>query len=171
MSFYSFPDLEIGTDILKSLWIHSLHYCRECHNGCLARITSYLRIPHFRCVGSSLQVVGVRSYHNLRLVFLTRALLNSRTGFEKSDNLVYYFTRRIIQLGLFAAIWSLAGMATWFLLPKYTVYAFFDMTAGPIYTHVSGLFFWTRHHLQNRWFRWCLTRFYPAPDCASAWRT
>jgi len=132
MSFYSFP--EVGTDILKDLCIHPLHYRRECYNGYLARITSNLRTPHFRCVGPSL--VDVRSY--LHLAFLTRALLNSRIGFEKVDNLVYYLTRRVIQLGLFAAIWSLGGMATWFLLPKYTVYGFFDMTTGSIYTHVSG---------------------------------
>jgi hypothetical protein len=31
-------------------------------------------------------------------------------------------------------------MATWFLLPKHTAYAFFDLTAGSIYTHVSGPF-------------------------------
>jgi len=74
---------------------------------------------------------------SINIAFLTRALLNSRIGFEKSDNLVYYLT------GLFAAIWSLAGMATWFLLlPKYTVCAFFDMTTGSIYAHVSSLFFW-----------------------------
>ena len=134
MSFYSFP--EVVTDILKDLCIHPLHCCTECHNGYLACITSYLRTPHFRCVDSS--PVQVRSYHNLHLAFLTRALLNSRIGFEKSDTLVYYLTRRVIQLGLFAAIWSLGGMATWFLLPKYTVYGFFDMTTGSIYAHVSG---------------------------------
>lgn len=47
--------------------------------------------------------------------------------------------RRVIQIGLFAAIWSLAGVATWFLLPKYTIYALFEVTVGPIYTHVSVL--------------------------------
>ena len=130
---------EVGTDILKCLCIHPLHYRRECHNGYLARFTSYLRIPHFRCVDSSLVDVG--SYHNLHLAFLIRVLLNSRISFEKSDNLVCYFTRRVIQLGLFATIWSFAGMATWFLFPKYTVYAFFDVTAGSIYTHVSNVMF------------------------------
>lgn len=67
-------------------------------------------------------------------------LLNSRSGFEKSDSLVHHVIRRVIQIGLFATTWSLAGMATWFLLPKHTVYAFFYMTVGSIYTHVSGPF-------------------------------
>jgi len=68
--------------------------------------------------------------------FLIRALLRSRTGVEKSDNLVHYLTRRVIQLGLFAGIWSLAGLATWFLKPKYTIYTIFDTTAGSVYTHM-----------------------------------
>ena len=45
--------------------------------------------------------------------------------------------RRVIQLGLFATIWSFAGVATWFLLPRYTVYALFEATVGAIYTHVG----------------------------------
>jgi hypothetical protein len=69
-------------------------------------------------------------------------LLNSRSGLEKSDSLVHHVVRRVIQIGLFATTWSLVGMATWFLLPKYTVYAFFDMTVGSIYTHVSGPLSW-----------------------------
>jgi len=47
--------------------------------------------------------------------------------------------RRVVQLGLFAAIWSFAGVATWFLLPRYTIYALFDVTVGAIYTHVGVL--------------------------------
>jgi len=71
--------------------------------------------------------------------FLIRALLNNRTGFKKSDSLVQYLMRRVIELGLFAAIWSFAGVATWFLLPRYTIYALFEMTVGAIYTHVGVL--------------------------------
>lgn len=92
--------------------------------------------PSFRVCYLSL--ADIRAYCDLHIALLIRALLKSRSGFEKSDSLVNYFTRRVIQLGLFAVIWSLAGMATWFLLPKYTVFAFFDMTSGSIYTHVSG---------------------------------
>jgi hypothetical protein len=83
-------------------------------------------------------LVDIGAYCDRHIVFLIHALLKSRSGFEKSDSLVHYLTRRVVQLGLFAVIWSLAGMATWFLLPKYTVFAFFDMTSGSIYTHVSG---------------------------------
>lgn len=82
--------------------------------------------------------------------FLIRALLKSRSGFEKSDSLVRYITRRVIQLGLFAVIWSLAGMATWFLLPKYTVFAFFDMTSGSIYTHMLFDTLLSRTQLRER---------------------
>jgi hypothetical protein len=68
--------------------------------------------------------------------FLIRALLKSRTGFEKSSNMIHYFARRIIQLGLLATIWNLAALATWFLMPKYDIYTFFDATSGSVYTHV-----------------------------------
>ena len=78
-------------------------------------------------------------YSNPHLAFLIRALLKSRTGFKKSDSLVHYLMRHVIQLGLFAAIWSFAGMATWFLLPRHTIYALFDVTVGAIYTHVGVL--------------------------------
>jgi len=100
--------------------------------------TRYRLSPNssFQVCYSSLVDVG--AYCDRYIAFLIRALLKSRSGFEKSDSLVHYLTRRVVQLGLFAVIWSLAGMATWFLLPKYTVYAFFDMTSGSIYTHVSG---------------------------------
>jgi len=68
--------------------------------------------------------------------FLIRALLNNRTGFKKSDNLVQYLMRRVVELGLFAAIWSFAGVATWFLLPRHPVFALFEVTVGAIYTHM-----------------------------------
>ena len=112
--------------------------------------------------------VSVGAYCDVHTAFLIRALLKSRRGFEKSDSLVRYFTRRVIQLGLFAVIWSLAGMATWFLLPKYTVFAFFDMTSGSIYTHVSGCLFQNPSHLLERGLRCYLIRSYPAPNCGSA---
>ena len=99
--------------------------------------TRYRLSPNssFQVCYSSLVEVG--AYCDRHIGFLIQALLKSRSGFKKSDSLVHYLTRRVVQLGLFAVIWSLAGMATWFLLPKYTVFAFFDMTSGSIYTHVS----------------------------------
>jgi len=50
--------------------------------------------------------------------------------------MIHYFARRIIQLGLLATIWNLAALATWFLMPKYDIYTFFDATSGSVYTHV-----------------------------------
>jgi hypothetical protein len=71
-------------------------------------------------------------------VFLGRALLASRTGLKTSDTLVRSLLRNVIQIGLFATIWALAGLATYFLLPQRTFYTLFDMTSGSIYTHVGG---------------------------------
>ena len=93
-------------------------------------------------LNSSFQVcysslVDVGAFCDRHIGFLIRALLKSRSGFEKSDSLVHHLTRHVVQLGLFAVIWSFAELATWFLLPKYTVVALFDMTSGSIYTHVS----------------------------------
>jgi hypothetical protein len=93
---------------------------------------------HLRCV--SLLFGDVGAYCNPHIGFLIRALLNSRGGFEKSNSLIRFFTRHVIQIGLFATIWSLAAMGTWFLMPNYTIYAFFDATSGSVYTHVSGPF-------------------------------
>lgn len=90
---------------------------------------------HLRCV--SLLFGDIGAYCNTHIGLLVRALLNSRGGFEKSNNLIRFLTRRVIQLGLFATIWSLAAMGTWFLMPRYNIYAFFDFTSGPVYTHVS----------------------------------
>jgi hypothetical protein len=89
-------------------------------------------------VNSFLGDIG--AYCNPHIGFLIRALLKSRSGFEQSSNLIHYFARHIIQLGLFATIWNLTAMATWFLMPNYTIYAFFDATSGSVYTHVSGPF-------------------------------
>jgi len=71
-------------------------------------------------------------------VFLGRALLASRTGLKTSDTLVRSLLLNVIQIGLFATIWALAGLATYFLLPQRTIYTLFEMTSGSIYTHVGG---------------------------------
>jgi hypothetical protein len=74
------------------------------------------------------------------VVFLARALLKSRTGFQKSDSVVNYLTRRVIQIGLLAALWVVAALGTWFLLPETAAYRILDITTGPVYTHVSSFF-------------------------------
>jgi len=71
----------------------------------------------------------------LIMVFLARALLKSRSGLQKSDSVVNYLIRQVIQAGLLATLWVIAGLATWFLLPRTSNYVFFDPTAGPMYTH------------------------------------
>ncbi|KAI0249283.1 hypothetical protein BJV78DRAFT_1228382 [Lactifluus subvellereus] len=72
----------------------------------------------------------------LIMYFLSRALLTSRSGIQKSDHVVNRLVRNVVQLGLFAMLWAVAGLATWFLLPRSTVYTLFDMTSGSIYTHM-----------------------------------
>ncbi|KAH9973208.1 hypothetical protein BGW80DRAFT_1308778, partial [Lactifluus volemus] len=69
-------------------------------------------------------------------ILLSRALLKSRTGLQRSDSVVNYLVRRVIQTGFVAALWVVAELVTWFLLPKTAAYRIFDMTAGAMYTHV-----------------------------------
>lgn len=80
------------------------------------------------------------------MYFLTRALLKSRSGMKTSDSIVHHFVRNAVQSGLFATIWSLAALGTYFLLPKWTIYTIFDLTSGSIYTHMifDGLLSRTR---------------------------
>jgi hypothetical protein len=104
----------------------------------LARFTGYLRMPHYVYVVSPL--LNGNTYSDLHIVFLTRALLKSRTGFQKSDGVVRYLVSRVVQIGFFATLWTLGGLATWFLMPRYDIYALFVMTSGTIYTHVGGSF-------------------------------
>ena len=124
-------------------------------------------MPHLRYVNSFLGDIG--AYCNPHIGFLIRALLKSRSGFEHSSNLIHYFARHIVQLGLFATIWNLTAMATWFLMPNYTIYAFFDATSGSVYTHVSGPFPRPVCICRNGIFRWYLIRSHPVHDCGSAW--
>jgi len=70
-------------------------------------------------------------------VFLTRALLTSRSGMKTSNSIVHHFVRNAVQIGVFATLWSLAALGTFFLLPKWTICAVFDTTSGLIYTHVG----------------------------------
>jgi hypothetical protein len=70
-------------------------------------------------------------------VFLTRALLSSRSGMKRSNSIVHHFVRNAVQIGVFATLWSLTALGTYFLLPRWTIYTVFDMTSGSIYTHVG----------------------------------
>lgn len=90
---------------------------------------------------ATLQTVISAFWHGLQAIAecfitysLTRALLNSRTGIQQSDSVVYYLIRRVVQMGFFAMIWAVLGLVAFIFMP--TVCSFFEMTAGSIYTHV-----------------------------------
>ncbi|KAH9973207.1 hypothetical protein BGW80DRAFT_257035 [Lactifluus volemus] len=72
----------------------------------------------------------------LIMVFLSWALLKSRSGVQKSDSVVNYLVRRVIQIGFLASFWTIIGWATWFFLPNELAFLLFSATAGPLYTHV-----------------------------------
>ncbi|KAH9017337.1 hypothetical protein EDB83DRAFT_2528655 [Lactarius deliciosus] len=65
---------------------------------------------------------------------LMRALLNTRTGIQKSDSIVNYLVRRVVQMGLFATMWAISGLVAFIFFPK--ICSLFDMTAGSVYAHV-----------------------------------
>jgi predicted membrane protein len=88
-------------------------------------------------------------------VLLARALSKSRSGLQRTDSVVNYLIRRVIQIGFIASLWVVAELVTWFLLPHTTIYTIFNATAGPIYTQVSVICF--RRLLSNSYiFRRCL---------------
>jgi hypothetical protein len=60
---------------------------------------------------------------------------------RQSDSTINYIVRNIIQTGCLAAVWALAALATYFLLPKVTAYMIFDITSGTVYTNVSSVRF------------------------------
>ncbi|KAN0133063.1 hypothetical protein V8E53_009093 [Lactarius tabidus] len=65
---------------------------------------------------------------------LIRGHLDSRSGIQKSDGVVYYLVRRVVQTGLLAMIWAILGLVAFIFMPKFC--SLFDMTLGSIYTHV-----------------------------------
>ncbi|KAI9507853.1 hypothetical protein F5148DRAFT_64684 [Russula earlei] len=67
--------------------------------------------------------------------FLTRVLVMSRSGMPKSDTMVNYLVRSVIQTGCLATTWALAALVTWFFLSNNLVYRIFDLTSGTVYTH------------------------------------
>jgi hypothetical protein len=83
------------------------------------------------CIATRLDVISL-------LAFLARALLGSRSGLQKSDTLVKYLVHNVVQIGVFASLWAIGGLVTWFFLPKLSLYTIFNNTAGSMYTHVSG---------------------------------
>ena len=81
------------------------------------------------------------SHYSHCIVFLSRTLLKSRSGVRRSDSIVDYLVRNVIQTGCLATIWAIAALVTWFWLSRnVTIYRIFDITSGTIYTHVGGSF-------------------------------
>ena len=56
---------------------------------------------------------------------------------KRSDSVVRYLVRNIIQTAALATIWSIAALVSWFLLKRIVLYTVFDKTSGTVYTHVS----------------------------------
>ncbi|KAI0078275.1 hypothetical protein K474DRAFT_1706666 [Panus rudis PR-1116 ss-1] len=62
-------------------------------------------------------------------------LWNSRTGFRKTDSVLYRLMRGAIQTGLFAGIFSIADLITFLALPQTNLYGMFAIPIGRIYTN------------------------------------
>jgi len=117
--------------------------------------TYYLRTPTANSTPVALAAAAVWQVSQaiaecLIMFFLARALLTSRSGLKKSDSIVNHLVRNVVQIGLFATIWAIAGLATYFLLPRRTIFTIFNATSGPIYTHMifDGLL--SRSRLRSR---------------------
>jgi hypothetical protein len=93
------------------------------------------------CIALRLDVI-------LLLVLLARALLSSRSGLQKSNTVVGYLDRSVIQIGFFASVWAIGGLVTWFFLPKLSLYTVFNNSAGSMYTHVSSSSLEIASHVQ-----------------------
>ncbi|KAK7690074.1 hypothetical protein QCA50_006720 [Cerrena zonata] len=66
---------------------------------------------------------------------LTWLLLHSRTGFRRTDTVLYRLIRGAVQTGLFAGIFSVADLATFLTLPETNLYGMFAIPIGRIYTN------------------------------------
>ncbi|THH27974.1 hypothetical protein EUX98_g6204 [Antrodiella citrinella] len=84
-------------------------------------VTAWLALQ----VGTDLFITGT----------LTLVLLKSRTGFHKTDSVLYRLIRGAIQTGLFAGIFSLGDLATFLRYPDTNLYGMFAIPIGRIYTN------------------------------------
>jgi hypothetical protein len=112
--------LSTSENITSTIW-HVLQAITECLLTCTFS---------FSTVRGEMRAVST--------VLLSRALWKSRSGLQRSDSVVNYLIRRVIQIGFIATLWVVAELAAWFLFPHTTIYTIFNATAGPIYTQVSG---------------------------------
>jgi hypothetical protein len=56
---------------------------------------------------------------------------------QRSDSVVGYLIRNVIQTAALATIWSIAALVSWFWLKRIILFTLFDVTSGTVYTHVS----------------------------------
>jgi hypothetical protein len=86
---------------------------------------------------------------------------------------VNYLIRSAIQTGCLATAWAIAGLVTFFFLPKMAAYRIIDLTSGTVYTHVRGFVFSSWFHfsiLRETYLRRFLRPLFRAPSCASEWQ-
>ncbi|KAI9509027.1 hypothetical protein F5148DRAFT_1190713 [Russula earlei] len=67
--------------------------------------------------------------------FLVRMFMRSRSGIRRSDTVLNYLARSVIQTGCLATTWAIGALVTWFFLPSNMIYRVFDLTSGTVYTH------------------------------------
>ncbi|KAI0276238.1 hypothetical protein BGY98DRAFT_716006 [Russula aff. rugulosa BPL654] len=67
--------------------------------------------------------------------FLVRTLLKARSGMQKTDMMVKYLVRNVIQTAGLATIWAIAALVARFWLTRVLIYRVFDITSGTVYTH------------------------------------
>jgi hypothetical protein len=59
---------------------------------------------------------------------------------KRTDLMVRYLVRNVIQTAALATIWAIAALVAWFWVNRILVYRVFDITSGTVYTHVSVSF-------------------------------
>lgn len=83
-------------------------------------------------------------------VSMTYMLSKSRTGFQKTDNVINRLIRGAVQTGLFAGIFSLGDMITFLLWPETNLYGMFAIPIGRIYTNTLLDTLLSRHDLRDQ---------------------
>lgn len=73
------------------------------------------------------------------LVSLCWSLWRSRTGFRKTDSLLYRVMRGAVQTGLFVTVFALGDMFSFHFNPETNLYAMFAFPIGRIYSNVRLL--------------------------------
>jgi hypothetical protein len=56
---------------------------------------------------------------------------------KRSDSVVKYLVRNVIQTAALATLWSIVALVLWFWLKRIVIYPVFGITSGTVYTHVS----------------------------------